>query len=196
VESLIGFLRGQSRLFDPRCVLRQSSNDLYNLIDPESSDGYSTGDSGEGWIQVEFRDPIRISEIQVRGDPGDYPRNFDLIVTREDGARGQKKIRAAGVHGSNQTERYRIPEMPLRSVRIKQRGLSSRGEQVLAFRSLEFFSASGEYQEGVFKVLFRDHREEIRKLVSVTARDFDLNRFDSGEEETTVETGVRTIAYL
>jgi hypothetical protein len=49
-DGAIAVLRNGSSKFAPKCILRQSSNDLFNFLDPESTDFYSTASSGEAWI--------------------------------------------------------------------------------------------------------------------------------------------------
>jgi hypothetical protein len=181
-EGVIGFLRRQSSKFAPLCVLSQSSNDLYNLIDPESSDVYKTADSGQAWILFEFRKSVKISEIQIHSGFRYFPRSFDLVLTGKDRKVVRKPIRNAELNN------YEIEEMFVQSLKIEQKGPNWEGKQSLLFKSVELFSSSGKYRSGVFKRLFREHRAEIRQFVCVTARDFDLSEVHSLSPRTNVWT--------
>jgi hypothetical protein len=65
-EGAIGFLRLQSSKFEPRCILTQSSRDLYNFIDSDSTDYYRTSNSGSAWLRFEFREAIDVSGCPSR----------------------------------------------------------------------------------------------------------------------------------
>jgi hypothetical protein len=175
----IGFLRAKSSKFEPYCIVSDSSNNLYNLIDPESNDCCSTNDSGKAWTCFEFREAVDISEIQIQSASGDFPRSFDFVLTGRDGTIVRREIRDANLNGRNQSERYEIGEMSVQSVKIEQKGVSWSGRHILHIHSVQFFSSAGKFKSGVFNSLFREHRNEIRQFVCVTARDFDLSEIHS-----------------
>jgi hypothetical protein len=182
----IEFLVGRSSKFERDCILSQSSNDLYNLIDAESGGSFSTGDSGEAWVCVEFRDPVTISEVEIQSRASHVPRSFDVVLMNPDGEIVRKEIRDANLNGTKKRERYDVGEMSVQSLKIEQKGPNSEGGQFLVFQSLELFSKSGEFRSGVFRSLFREHRNDIRQFVCVTARDGDLTDIHSISPRTNV----------
>jgi hypothetical protein len=155
--------------------LCQSSNDLFDFLDPESSGYYGSANSGEAWILVEFQTPVEISAVKIQSDSQSFPRSFDLVVTGSDGKIERKEVRNADLNGQDKSERYELRQWSVRSVKIEQKGPNCEGEGFLHFKSLEFFSNSGELSSGVFRSLFSEHRKEIQRFVCVTARDFDLS---------------------
>jgi hypothetical protein len=195
-EGAVGFLRRQSSQFAPLCILRLSCRDLYNLIDPESSDSYGTAGSGEGWILAEFREAVDISEIEIQSGPFYFPRCFDVIVTSSDGKIVRKEIRDANLNGEDKRARFEIGEKSVRSLKIEQKGPSWEGRPCLFFKSLELFSKTGKFESGVFKTLFSEHRNEIRQFVCLTARDYDLSDVHSLSPRTKVCTGVGDRQWL
>jgi hypothetical protein len=162
-----------------------SSNGLYNLIDPESPGFYCSGSSGEAWVFIEFRQSIvSISEIEVRSGPAHFPRSFDLIMTSTGGQIVRKEIRDADLNGRGKSAKYCVGEISLRSLKIEQKGPNWESGRFLAFGAVEMFSACG--KSAVFDSLFRTHRNEIRELIGVTARDFNVSELHSISPRTNV----------
>jgi hypothetical protein len=195
-DGAIAVLRNRSSQFAPKCILRQSSADLFNLLDPESADSKGTSDSGHAWILIEFADPVAISEIQMQTGSAKFPRSFDLVVTGSDGKSERKEIRNADLNGERKTARFELGQSLVRSVKIEQKGPNYQGSQYLSFKALEFFSNSGKYKSGLFRSLFLEHRDEIREFVCVTARDFDLSDVHSISPRTNVCTFAGTREWV
>jgi hypothetical protein len=95
-------------------------------------------------------------------------------------------IRDADLKGPNKSQRYKVDQRSVRSLKIEQKGPDCVGSQFLNFGSLELFSNSEKFSSGVFRSLFSEHRDEIRRFVCVTARDFDLSVAHSIEPRTNV----------
>jgi hypothetical protein len=174
-EGVIGFLRRQSSQFEPRCILSQSSRDLYSIIDPESRDSYASSDSGSAWVLVEFREPVEICEIEIRSGSKYFPRSFDFVCTGTDGKVVRTQVRDANLNCADKRERFEIRRVVAQSVKIEQKGANWKGSQYLCFKSLEFFAPSGKFRSGVFGSLLKDHRDDVSRFVCLTARDFDMS---------------------
>jgi hypothetical protein len=161
--------------FDPQCILRKSSRDLFGFIDPESSDVYGSSDSGRGWIEIEFRNPVPISQVEIRTAREHFPRSFDLVLTQMNGQITRREVRDADLDGSNKSQRYEFEEMFIKSIKFQQKGPNWKGDRVFQLASIELFSSSRLFASGVFGTIFGHSRTGIHKLVSITARDFDAS---------------------
>jgi hypothetical protein len=183
-EGVIGYLQARPTKFDPRCIVRQSTNDVFGLIDPDSNDVYGSSNSGSAWIEFEFREPIPISTVQIGTAGNAYPRSFDIRLKESEVKSVRKRIQdAQELNGANRSRTYsfasQTPERLIKSVKIEQTSPNWQGTQYFNIGSIEFFSASARFSSGVFRTLFAEHREEIRKFVRVTAKDFGTSQIHS-----------------
>jgi hypothetical protein len=192
-QGAIGHLGSKESKFDPQCILRQSSSDLFGFLDPDSTHFYGSGGSGSAWIEIEFRDPIPISVVELRTASHYFPRSFDIILTAPNDEIRKGEIRGAlELLGAAKSHRYQFEEIAITSVRIQQKSLNWEGTQYFHLGSVELFSSSGRFSSGVFRTLFDDHRTDIRKFVSVSSRDFDSSDVHLLSPRTTVCTWTGT----
>ena len=77
---LIATLREQeAALGTEMVVLRQSSRDLYNTLDPVSSDEYQSSSIASGWIEIKFKEPVQVNGFKLissRRQPNDNLKKF------------------------------------------------------------------------------------------------------------------------
>jgi hypothetical protein len=113
-----------------------------------------------------------------------FPRSFDICFGSRDGL--LKSIRDADLNGPEKQFEIEFRDISTTQLKIKQTGPNWQGEQFFNIGKIEFFSRDGPYSEGVFRTLFRDHRQDIRKFVEVRARDFDLEEVHKPGNRTNV----------
>jgi hypothetical protein len=118
-----------------------------------------TGNSGEAWILIEFREPVDISEIEIQSGFSafpPFPRSFDFIVTEANGKMTRMEIRDAKLKGKHNSERYRLDSQSVRSVKIEQKGPgwnTSQSERFIQFRRERMDGRSREISNGL-KLIF------------------------------------------
>jgi hypothetical protein len=184
-SGVIGHFRKTDSLFTSGCTLRQSSGDVFCLIDPDSQDVYESGSSGQAWIRIELRDPLIIHAIRIQAANGHFPCDFRISFTGPAGALN-RPVRGANLAAPFQSETYSVGPLSITAVTITQSGPAWDGQQRVRFKSLELFAPAGLYSHGFFRALFNAHRDRIHQLISITARDYDLSDIHSLTPRTTV----------
>jgi hypothetical protein len=182
------------RPFDRRVHLSQSSNDLLNLVDPDSTDTYGSSSFGKCWIEFRFHEMIMINRMRIKSSTIGFLRSFDICFGSFDSV--LISIRDADLNGPGKQLEITFREILTTQLKIKQTGANWEGQQFFVVNKIEFFSPDAKYSEGVFRTLFRNHRPDIRKFIEVRARDFDLEEIHKPGNRTNVCTWRKANEWL
>ena len=163
---LIATLREQeAALGTEMVVLRQSSRDLYNTLDPGSSDEYQSSSIASGWIEIKFKEPV-----QVNG--------FKLISSRRQPNDNLKKFAVIFYDGNNERIMERcdfddnFDTVSAKLVRIESRVDKFRGPHLFCLGGFELLSPDAAHTRGVFRSIFSQNRARVWDFFAVRARDY------------------------
>ena len=143
---LFAVMREQEQIFGRRLVqVKVFGRDLYGMLDPESSDCYRSKNEAGAWIEIEFKEPVRINGLMVDSPKTgeNCPRTFDVTFADWIGAPEKYKVsfvddsRLDGPGGSAKEE---FDVVTAKVVRIKSRGPNWDGYGTLEIGSFELFS--------------------------------------------------------
>ena len=163
--------------FEPFFISSQSSNDPYNLIDPNSTDYFSTSDSGKFFIEIELEESIMINGIQIFSDTQYFPKSFDISIDDKI----IKSIKeSTELNGPNKILTLKIKPIPCRKIRFIQTGPNwDKNTNYLFIKRIELLSGEPKYSTGIFSTLIKrnEHNDPHKIHVFITTSDFDLNRY-------------------
>ena len=164
-----------SKLGRKMVVVRQSSNDIYGWLDPDSSDSYGSKDSLGAWIEIKFKAPVRVNGLKVTSsNKGHYPKTFD--VTFSDGSdtkHTEPFVDEKGLNGKNLSVERKFDAVTAKLVRIESRGPNWSRDNVFNLGGFELFSPDEAHAGGVFRSIFARDRYRVWDSFDVRARDFD-----------------------
>ncbi|KAK8870824.1 hypothetical protein M9Y10_008722 [Tritrichomonas musculus] len=66
--------------FERHFIVSLSHRDPYNLLNYNSDDIYCSTYAGDLCLEFTFKDPINLTEFQITGSNGYYPRSYDIII--------------------------------------------------------------------------------------------------------------------
>ena len=165
--------------FDRLFVASQSSDDIYNLIDPYSEGGFGTTDDGDFFIEFELRDAIIINGIQIFSSYSCFPKSFNIEI---DGKCIQRITEAKDLNGKNKQMTVLFGPVKCLKLRIIQTGPNwDEGDTFLYFKRFEFLSPEEKYSNGVFASFIKNIANNDPHLcpVILSAKNFDFNTFHS-----------------
>ena len=167
-------------------VVRKSSNDLYGMLDPESSDIYTSYKTRGAWIEIEFKAAVRINGLKVTSGRVAHPKTFD--VTFSDGSPAGEKyqlsfVDEAGLNGKILSVERNFDVVWAKLVRIESRGPNWSGVNSFTIGGFELFSPDDVCAEGVFRSIFARNRDCVWDVFDVRARDSDGRELHIPNEE-------------
>ncbi|OHT11062.1 hypothetical protein TRFO_03972 [Tritrichomonas foetus] len=148
----------QSSKFDRLYYVSTSSNDIYQIINPNTSDTFSTNGAKNFYINFEFKNPIKINGIQVFTANNSFPKGFDIFV-------GEEKVisitDAQELNGSYKNQTFNFPPKIGKQIKFVQ---TSRGhgekDNYLNFKKFEILSPEKKYSKGIFKTLVEESNND------------------------------------
>ena len=155
-------------------VVRKSSNDLYGMLDPDSTDIYTSFKTRGAWIEIEFKAAVRINGLKVTSGRVAHPKTFD--VTFSDGSPACAKYQLSfvdetGLNGKNLSVERNFDAVWAKLIRIESRGPNWSGSDWLTIGGFELFSPDDVCAEGVFRSIFARSRDCVWDVFDVRARD-------------------------
>ena len=164
--------------FDHLFIPSQSSNDIYNVIDPNTNDRFCILDIGD-FIEIELKESIIITGIKIFSSTINFPKSFDIEI-------GNKKVssikEAKELNGENQEMTINISSIRCNKIRIINRGQNwDKGSNYAYFKRIELLSNESKYSRGVFSTLVSqsENHDPHKCPVLISASDFDFNTFHS-----------------
>ena len=155
-------------------LLRQSSRDLYNILDPDSSDEYQSSSQPSGWIEIKFKEPVQVG-------------GFKLMPSRRQLTDNLRTFAVTFCDGDNKSEKSFTDEKRLKDgqdivesfdsvsaklVRIESRVEKLRGPHMFCLNGFELFSPDTGHTSGVFRSIFSQNRARVCDFFNVRARDY------------------------
>lgn len=163
--------------FDRLFVASQSSDDIYNLIDPNSKDGFGTNNSGDFFIHFELKDSISVDGVKIFSSNSNFPKSFDIEIDN------QKIIsisEANELNGKNKEMIVHFDSIKCRKIRIIQTRPNWDKENVfLHFKRIELLSPDSKFSSGIFQTFVENNEihDPHRCPVIISAKNFDFNSF-------------------
>jgi hypothetical protein len=188
---IIRQLRDCESRFSPLIILSQSTNNVWNIIDPDSDNMYISHDRGAAEINLFFAQDITLTRIVVSSGTRSVPRGLSF---RTISPNGDSQL-IGNLHISDPTPvtsfAFDFPPTTARLFRISQIAPNGSDRHCIRIRKIECFSPDSRFCNGVFDYLFRTNPLAIRQFVEITARFnqpdqlYRLDRtFNSGTEVT------------
>ena len=158
-------------------VVRQSSNDIYGWLDPDSNDEYRSTNIRGAWIDITFKAPVRVSGLKITGSKrGGNPKTFDVTFSDGPGSSATHKVSFVEAQELTETDPFverNFDAVTAKLVRIESRGPSWDKSNVFRIGGFELFSPDEEHAGGIFRSIFARDRERVWDSFDVRARDND-----------------------
>lgn len=160
-------------------VVRQSSNDIYSWLDPDSDfDQHGSSDGENAWIKIEFPTPIRVNGLKVTSNYRNegFPKTF-VVIFSDNSENGEERTipfdGSDNLNGPGLSVEKEFEVFSAKVIRIESRGPNSSGDNYFRLGGFELFSPEEKYRDGVFRSIFMNHRDNFYDFFDVQARDFD-----------------------
>ncbi|KAK8892653.1 hypothetical protein M9Y10_029892 [Tritrichomonas musculus] len=157
-------------------VASQSSNDIYNLIDPNTNDDSQICNIG-GFIEIELQEPVDITRIKIFSSNNIFPIKFDIEIKDK---LIQNIKEAKELKRKKQSMTIEVEYNQTRKIRIINRGKNwDTGNNNTNIKSIELLSNDAQYLRGFFSTLVyesEDH-DPHKCPVIMSASNIDLNTF-------------------
>ena len=173
-QNVIAWLRGMEKMFDRLVVVRMIAGHPYGILDPSTDDGYGSSNKAGAWIDIKFNVPLIVNGVQITSGPVGFPRTFDVVLTDAEGNVTPVSFNdEAGLNGENLPCKRTFSDVCVKSVQLLQKGPNWSEKNHFNILAFELFSPVDRYKDGVFRSLLTNNLADIRKIVEVSARDFD-----------------------
>lgn len=164
-------------IFNPPFIASQSSNDIYNIIDSNSNDEFSTNSDVNFFIKFELEKAAQINGIVIHSADIDFPKSFDIEIDGE----VVKSIKEANeLNGKYKKMTINFPSKSGKIVRFVQNGPNwDKGNNFLLIKTIELLSPEPKYSKGIFTTLIEEskHKDPRRCGVNISSTRFDFNSF-------------------
>ena len=170
--------RKQKTPFDRLFVASQSSNDIYNLIDPNTNDDFITSDiKKKFFITFELKEPVMINGMKIWSSNYGYPKSFDISV---DGQIVKSIKEAVELNGKNKEMTIQFDAIQGTKIQFIQTGQSwDRKSHKINIKRIEILSSEDKFSKGVFTTLIEssENHDPHKCPVIVSATSHDNNSF-------------------
>lgn len=163
--------------FDPLFIASQSSNDIYNIIDPHSKDNFITGIDGDFYIEFELKENIQINGIQIFTSNQCFPKSFDIEI---DGVKTASIKSAQELNGAFKSMIVKFDSISCQKVKLIQTESNwDIGNNCLNIQRIELLSPEEKYKKGVFSKLvsMSPSKDPHKCPVIISSSCFDFNTF-------------------
>ena len=176
-EGLLSLLKKEERTrFDRLFTASQSSGDVYNLLEPNTEDGFTIADVGD-FVEFKLEEPVDITGVKIFSDSEGFPKTFDIEIN---GERFQSIESADELNGANRSMTVSASYEKCRKVRIVNRGPNwDNGQNDINIRRIELLSDDARYAGGVFSRLVSEseNQDPHKCPVFMSSSCFDFNTF-------------------
>lgn len=136
----------------------QSSNDIYNIIDPNSTDIYCSGSNGFFIVEFQLKEEITIIGIKIKSSIFCFPKSFDNSINNETVVSTKH---ADGLNCANKEFTFAIPSKRGNAIRIKQTGgnwdKEGQEQNFFSLKNVELYSSDVKYKsKGVFEKMIEE----------------------------------------
>ena len=178
-DCLIAWLRDQeAALHQKMVVVRQSSNDLYEMLNPKSADWYGSSNNPGAWIEIELKEAVLVRGVVVKSSSDcAFPKTFEVKLSDGRGCRVKQEcsfVNERGLNGKNRSVEITFKPVWARFVRIESCGPNwDRGDHHFHVGGFELLGQHRPYRDGVFRRIFSWGEDDAWRSFDVRARDFD-----------------------
>lgn len=164
--------------FDRNFIVSQSSNDIYNLIDPNTKDEFQISNI-DRFIEIFLEEPVYITGIKIFSSQSYFPKTFDIEI---DDKLIKNIIEAKELNKKNGSMIIPIDTIRCRKIQIINRGQNwDEGSDCVCIKRIELLSNEDKYVQGVFQTLVyesEDH-DPHKCPVLMSSSKYDFNTFHS-----------------
>lgn len=174
--------------FDPPFIASQSSNDIYNVINPYSKDSFfyvvAKDSKIETFIQFEFENPIIINGIEFHSEVDVPLKNFSIQF---DDKSTERKIIDAKKEFDEKDINKRVKKITFDPIEFKKLKIIPinkdisfvHNEYYPSIKYIELLSPDSKYSNGYFKTLINENpNHDPHKIgVNISATRYDYNNF-------------------
>lgn len=176
---IIAILRSQeSSMFDRQVLTSQSSCDVWQVINPNSQDKFSSMNYGDSWIQFEFPSEITLKGIKIRSADAHFLRSWQFVAVDESNTSAilYQESQEKGLNGIGHELFVPIEKTTSKIFRIEQTGAAWDGDNFICIKNVEF-QVKG-YPDGIFSTLLSGNFGDPHRIpVYITSRDNDQSQF-------------------
>lgn len=169
----------QKTPFDRLFVASQSSRDLYNLIDPNTSDDFRGSPNGDNFIEFLLEQEVTVNGVKIYSSFEYFPKSFDIEI---DGNVVKSVKEANELNGQNKEMIIEFDPIRCRKFKFIQTGLNwDDNSKYIRIKRIELLSNEYLYSDGVFSTIVNkcENKDPHKSPVFITASYFDLNKFHS-----------------
>jgi hypothetical protein len=163
-------LRATERPFERRVILSQSSRELMRIVDPAFYEGFNAPGGENWWYEFRLRDAILVNGMRIRSATRQFLASFDICFGADDEV--LMAVRNAEWRRAGQEMQFEFREVRTAQLKIRQAGPDG---SWFAIKSIEFLSPDTHFGEGIFRTLFNEHRQDIRRFLEVRSRHLSLD---------------------
>ena len=195
VKGIVAYLSTKSESpFDRKVALSQSSCDIYELINPDSSDKYVTAEEHcENYIQFEFKEEMRMQGIRLTSSDCCFLKSWRLVAINED---DEDDIQVIYETTEEKSLNEKDGEVVLtfdpvtgRIFRIEQTGTNWEGGNSFSLRNVEFKEKRSRYHAGVFRAMLEECDGDPHQAdVLITSNNNDHSDFYLRRNKTVIRT--------
>lgn len=145
--------------FDRLFIPSQSSNDIYNIIDPNTKDVYCSGSEGNFFVEFQLKEEVTIVSIKIKSSIFCFPKSFDILINNEVCASTKH---AEELNGIEKELTFKIPSKRGKFIKIKQTGpnwdKSEPSEKnFFSLKNVELYSTDSKFNgKGVFETFINE----------------------------------------
>ena len=173
-QCVFSWLREKESTFEKKLVVRMSSGDPYRMLDPDKQDvcvSYGT----HSWIEVEFKEPVRVNGLKVTSGSWGYPRTFDVTFSDGPGTGEKHKVsfvNEVGLNGKNLSVERNFDIVSATLVRIESKCRDWTEHNRLVIGGFELLSPDEACSGGVFHSIFARYRDRFWDCFDARLREF------------------------
>lgn len=173
--------------FDKLFIASQSSNDVYNVIDPETKDEICIANIGQ-YIEIELEKSITIIGIKIISSRSFFLKSFDIEINGEK----VKNIKEANELNKMYGEMIvNFDSLICQKVRIINTGKNwDKNSNSILIKNIELISNESTYSKGVFYTLVSqsENHDPHKCHVFIYASIFDYNKIHSIDSNSSLST--------
>lgn len=173
-------INSQDSFFDKTVVTRQSSGDVWEIIDENTFTNYSSGSGDYEWVQFEFPEEISVTSFYIKSAHRSFLRTWNFVAYDNQSTRIvlHEAVDDQTLNGKYKETKINVKATSARVFRIEKNGPNWSNTNFFRLKHVELYSDNPKYLGGVFKTLLKESNGDSHHAkVNVTASNFDFRHF-------------------